>query len=424
MQTNTDRQTRRPSGRRSIPEALIHALKIEQTGGPLPKVKKGQLTLALRGARSGLGISRAVTETLCLMIGLIDAKVFEGGLKPIVSASNSFLAYEAGICVRALQARTAAAIASGLLIPVDSPDMKRLTRTHDGEAERYGFDLSPLVRRFEELEAMRAAFLETYKEGQKIKRAISRTRNQCLAIIDAMAEAGADDAMEKVAKVQEIVSQRRKEDTDPATLGPVLIELEAFKTALVDNMAERSAIVENPVSEAVECSSGDEVSFTHQITTKGKPVSKETTEGPCNAAAGSGPAHTVRVQGEREREAVDAKERPITGDFPLTPALACQIAPAFQAYVTNPTWLTLLDAAPYVTESLDIARWSWGRACQTLGRLGALAILIAVAGRHERGAVACPGGLFTRMTELATEGTLNLDRTLYGLIGQMADQMQ
>lgn len=423
MQTNTDHQTRRPSGRRSIPTALIHALKIEQTGAPLPRVKKGQLTLALRGARSGLGISRAVTETLCLMIGLIDAKVFESGSRAIVSASNSFLAYEAGICVRALQARTSAAIAAGLIIPIDSPDMKRLTRTHDGEAERYGFDLSPLVRRFEELDAMRSTFLETYKAGQRIKRAISRTRNQCLSLIDAMMEAGVDDAMHKVAEVQAIVSKRRKEDTDPAILGPILIELEAIKTALVDEMADRLQVVENPDSKVVEHSSGDEVSFTHQITTKGKPVSKETTKNDCNVTATSRRHPTGKRYSRFGKDEKNAKEQKIIGDFPLTPIVAYQLVPAFQAIVTHATWQTLLDAAPRIIEHLEIARWSWGRACQYHGRLGALAILIAVAARHHRGQVRSAGGLFTHMVAIAKRGELHLDRTFFGLIEKEHDSI-
>lgn len=416
MQIETQSHVRRPSGRRAIPAALIHAMRIEQAGRPLPKVGKGQLTLALKGARSALGVSRATIDTLCLLIGLIDAKTFEAGRRPITSASNAFLAYEAGICVRALQGRIAAAIAAGLVIPVDSPDMKRMTRTHDGETERYGFDLSPLVRRFDELEAHRVAFLESYKEGQKLKRAISRTRNQCLAIIDELASLGAEDAMDRVGEVQGIVAKRRKDETDPATLGPILIELEAAKTRLVDRIAQSLEAGENLEIEAVKDSSGDEVSFTHQMTTKGKPVSKETTDGDCNAAAKSRTKHAMRRHSGFEREEKNAKEKPITGDFPLTPALACQIAPGFQAFVTNPTWLTLLDAAPRLAESLEIARWSWGRACQTLGRLGALAVLVAVAGRYERGGITCPGGMFTRMVELAVDGTLNLDRTLFGLI--------
>lgn len=421
---NNHNSIRQPTGRRNIPNALINALATEQKSGPLPKVKKGHLLLALKQARNALGVSKSVIETVTTLIGLVDAKIFEEGSRPIVGPSNSFLAYEAGVCVRAIQARIAGAIEAGLLIPLDAPDGKRWARRHGTDKEEYGFDLSPIVRRFTELEQHRGDFLEDYREAQRIRRRISTTRNQCLAMLDALALAGEEEALEEAAEVQAIAAQRRKDYMPPALLAPILLALETKKTALVDKLADQRKTAENSSFPPVNSSPVDESNFTQQRTTKRNQISKEITGGACKERAGKPEAVRTEEIGERGKKGFDAKERPITGAFPLTPALACKIAPAFQAFVTDPTWLNLIDAAPRIAESLDIARWSWAKACQNLGRLSALAVLIAVAGRHQRGGVASPGGLFTRMVELAGDGALKLDKTLFGLVGRGTETAQ
>lgn len=424
MQHQHNTPNRQPTGRRNIPNALIMALSLEQKSGPLPKVKKGHLLLALKQARNALGVSKSVIETVTTLISLVDAKVFETGSRPIIGPSNTFLAYEAGVCVRAIQARISGAIAAGLLIPLDAPDGKRWARRHGTDAEEYGFDLSPIVRRFAELEAHRGAFLEDYREAQRIRRRISTTRNQCLAMLDALAMAGDESALDEAAEVQQIAGQRRKDYMAPAMLGPILLALEAKKAALVDKLAELDKSAENKSFPPVNSSPVGESNFTQQRTTKRNQISKEITGEACkNASVKVSPDH-VEEPSKDEGHRLDAKKGPITGAFPLTPALACKIAPAFQAFVIAPTWSNLIDAAPKVAESLDVARWSWGKACQNLGRLGALAVLVAVAGRHQRGGVASPGGLFTRMVELANDGALNLDKTFYGLIGKSTETTQ
>jgi replication initiation protein RepC len=50
------------------------------------------------------------------------------------------------------------------------------------------------------------------------------------------------------------------------------------------------------------------------------------------------------------------------------------------------------------------------------GRIGAVTVLATIAARHAKNEVASPGGLLRRMVSLHFEGSLRLDRTLFGLV--------
>ena len=103
--------------------------------------------------------------------------------------------------------------------------------------------------------------------------------------------------------------------------------------------------------------------------------------------------------------------------FVATPDFVAAIAPAFRAWMTGPRlgWPELTEAAGHVRVELGISQHAWGQACVVLGRQEAVVALAAIAARHERGLVRSPGGLLRHLVDAHREGTLRLDRTLFGL---------
>jgi len=110
--------------------------------------------------------------------------------------------------------------------------------------------------------------------------------------------------------------------------------------------------------------------------------------------------------------------------FVVTPMFLMMIAPAFRDWVNSARagWAELYQAADFVRSALGISPYAWGQACITLGRQEATAALAAICARHADGKVKSPDGLLRRMVELHEEGTLRLDRTLFGLADKVRKQ--
>ncbi|MBE3638843.1 plasmid replication protein RepC [Mangrovicoccus algicola] len=111
---------------------------------------------ALRQARAVLGLSPAVLATLEAMLTCLP----KTGSAHVVFASNETLIRRRnGVSDRTIRRHVAHLAAIGLLRRCDSPNGKRYSRRNPltGEMLRFGFDLSPLFGRADEIRRMAAA---------------------------------------------------------------------------------------------------------------------------------------------------------------------------------------------------------------------------------------------------------------------------
>lgn len=118
----------------------------------------------LRNAAPRLGLSASVISTLDAMLSCLAPKRNHH----TVFASNATLTFRRnGISDRTIRRHAAALQEVGLLIRRDSPNRKRFTKhnTHQGQALRFGFDLSPLFSRLHEIASLAA---EVIKEREQI----------------------------------------------------------------------------------------------------------------------------------------------------------------------------------------------------------------------------------------------------------------
>ena len=110
----------------------------------------------LRKAAPMLGLKPPVLATLEAMLGCLAPKRSHH----TVFASNATLAFRRnGISDRTLRRHVVLLSESGLLCRNDSPNRKRYSRRNpiDGQALRFGFDLSPLFARLQEIAHLAAA---------------------------------------------------------------------------------------------------------------------------------------------------------------------------------------------------------------------------------------------------------------------------
>ncbi|PIL21726.1 hypothetical protein P775_02815 [Puniceibacterium antarcticum] len=127
----------------------------------------------IRNAAPRLGLTASVIATLDAMLSCLPPKRGHH----TVFASNATLTFRRnGMSDRSIRRHAAILQDAGLLARRDSPNGKRFTRhnTSEGKALRFGFDLSPLFDRLQEIAAL-AAEVTHEKEQIKYLKAKMRT---------------------------------------------------------------------------------------------------------------------------------------------------------------------------------------------------------------------------------------------------------
>lgn len=138
------------------------------------------LVETLRKAAPLLGLKASVITTLDAMMSCLPPKRNHH----TVFASNQTLAFRRnGISDRTIRRHAAILSDLGLLIRRDSPNRKRFTRHNkaEGKAIRFGFDLTPLFSRFQEIAAIATKATEEQEAISYLKAKLRCIANEHLS---------------------------------------------------------------------------------------------------------------------------------------------------------------------------------------------------------------------------------------------------
>lgn len=383
------------TGRRALPPGLQAQWDLAART-PLPRVARSRASLAFKSVAPRLGVRGTAYALMDKLIGLTPKMAFERGEAPIVTANNRMLADALDVDVRTIQMCLARLISLGVIIPKDSENLKRGER----QGERFGFDLSPLARRFDEFVELAAR--ERAERGlvAHLRGAITRDRNACLAEIETLED------RELAAAYEDRTAQlygRREKVSDPGLLADIRIGLHRLKTELI-------GLNSSPLGEE---------NVAHHRDTDYERVSYETTEDACPRAAEppAAPGREAELASTTEQDKTPRRSEP-SGAIRLSPERIAEMVPALCCYATGGRlkWSDVEAAAEPMTVHIGLRAAAWTSACGAIGRQAALAVLIVVLARHERGEVRNPAGLFVRMCQLSARGQLRLERSLFALM--------
>lgn len=165
-------QSTTPFGRRSLTLAHVATQVAASSRPPEKVVHKWHIFRTICTARPRLGVSERALAVLNALLTFHPETTLSGDDDLIVFPSNQQLALRAhGMPASTLRRHLAALVDVGLIIRRDSPNGKRYARKgRGGEIElAFGFELSPLVVRAEEIEAL-AAEIEADARALKLVR--------------------------------------------------------------------------------------------------------------------------------------------------------------------------------------------------------------------------------------------------------------
>lgn len=157
----------------------------QRTGGLLSadNPPERHIVLALlRQAAPRLGLKPPVLATLDVLLSFLPPK---RGHHTVFASNESLVERRNGVSERTIRRHVEQLIECGLIVRRDSPNRKRYTRRNrtDGLCLRFGFDLSPLYERLQEI-ARIAAEMQALRERLDYMRAKLRAAVQSTLALD------------------------------------------------------------------------------------------------------------------------------------------------------------------------------------------------------------------------------------------------
>ncbi len=415
-----------PFGRRTLSLGLIAKQQQARAVEPEKTVHKWKIFQAITEAKDKLGLPDRAIAVLSALLSFHQETTLTAGHPLIVFPSNEKLCSRAhGIAPATLRRHLAALVEAGIVIRRDSPNGKRYARRGvDGEVSlAFGFELTPLVARSEEFEALAA-------EVQAERRALRLARERITLArrdITKMILLGMEDALP--GNWQGLHGQylalvgRLKRSYDFTELGAIATDLEDFSAEILKHL--------ELFMNSTNLSANESHSERHKQNSKSdlyesEPAFEEDWSGDrqpdpetlCTAQAG---------QDSEGEDAAAGTSRPSLGT-PLP--MVIEACPDILDYISGregernspPNWPELLKAAELVRAMLGISPHAWRDAVETMGQVDASIVVAAILQKGEE--VRFPGGYLRALTEKKREGQFSVGPILMALIGTKLKTMR
>jgi replication initiation protein RepC len=401
--------------RRLTPE-IAEAIALADLFRPNGHITKNRAFAAVQDAQGELGITAAQIGLLGQLVKASSARDWttEGG-RPIVCVSNRKLCRITGMSLRTLQRQLRALQILRLIAPKDSPNGQRKIYRGAGEADVYGFDLSPMAVRYFEILELAAVTKARWEEESALEREFTETRRTIRQYTRSALEEGFAGEWRRYDASLDALLERRK------TVGTAAILNAAQDLLIVVREAYHEA-AEIKIQPCMDADFG-----THSVTTTTGSWNRKSSEQRrvADASQSLGSAafggKGFRKKPERGSTVAQARkpqrseENSEIEQIPL--GLVTEACPEIGAYSHElpASWWDLIKIADAVRPELGVSEPAWREARSVLGdHLAAVAVAVILQ-KHQAGQISKPGGYLRGMTERHRVGELHLVRTLYGL---------
>jgi len=393
-----------PFGRRALTLGQIAS---QATAKAMPKeaaANKWQVFQHIREARELLG---ATDRSLAILNALLSFHrepelSVEGGL--IVWPSNEQLMARAnGISPATLRRHLAVLVECGLVIRRDSPNGKRFARrSRAGEVEQaYGFDLSPIVARAEELGALAETVQAEKKAFRVARERLTLLRRDIVKMIDTGIEEAVPGNWGRVLQTYQTIISKLPRTAPRQVIEDIcgqLAELHAEVSDVLESFTktQNTSANESHSERHIQNSNPESIfEFEHCFREK-------------NEASGSA-AETDNVRSLPKR------------DLPLSIVLdACPVLLEIVQSGEIRHWRDLLAAAELGRTMLGISRSAWEDAQGVMGEVQAAIALAAIYQRS--GQINSAGGYLRSLTDKAREGKFSTWPMIMALLRAKLDE--
>ena len=199
---------------------------------------KYQVLDALCIAKDRLGLKDGSIAVLRALVSFHPEETLRAGEALIVHPSNRLLQARAnGMPEATLRRHLGALVAAGILLRRDSPNGKRYVREGGEGRETYGFDLSLLIARAGEFEALREAVEADAREHRRLLDLVTIHRRELREIVTEAVAAGLPGDWTVTAAALQDLCARRADRMPAGALGDLVAALRALAASVDAQLA-------------------------------------------------------------------------------------------------------------------------------------------------------------------------------------------
>jgi replication initiation protein RepC len=385
-----------PFGRRPMTLALV------RRQAALAEIKHGKTAdkwKVFRDASAAMDVLGVQSNSLAVLDALLSFypdNELRQDAKLIVFPSNTQLALRAhGMAGATLRRHIAVLVEAGLIIRKDSANGKRYAR-RDGAGEiesAFGFDLSPLLARSEELAAMAQQVMTDRAMLRKAKESLTICRRDVRKLITAATEEGADGDWRAIeAMYIALVARIPRSPTLPDT-SAVLDEMQLLQEEIVNRLDIQDNSGNNSTNGA----------HIERHIQNSKPESLNELE-----------PRSEKEQGVKPDETNWSMSAP-TKAFPLGTVLkACPAIADYGPDGAIGNWRELMSAAVVVRSMLGVSAAAYQDACATMGPENAAIVIACILERANF--INSAGGYLRALTRRTERGEFSLGPMIIALL--------
>jgi replication initiation protein RepC len=386
----------------------------------VPETSKAEVAIILKKAAPILGIDGSTYHVMDILIGLSRADDWKGGNRPIVAISNAKLAEYTARSERQITRCIRRLVEAGIVAYRDSPTGRRFVyRDKEGDISKgYGLDFTPARVRIRELKALVEEFQARLNSEQEARRAVTRVSR---AIVDAC-DAYPENAERWTAEFERL----RGLGLSPEGVAEALQDLHArIVIEVTDDYVPHNMSAEGDIGVSPN------INTTPQDSIESKEQRPRSNERELSSSAHD--RYAVVASTEKKSEAIrpdlqvlSEEKRPDTVDEVQSKVLASVSVGLVRAACPQAcemaggdfkNWPELAAAAPMMRVMIGLSEAGWVNGAGRVGRYAAAAILATVLEKSARSPdqISSPGGYFRAMIDRAVEGSLHLEKSLFGL---------
>ncbi|MGY9047128.1 hypothetical protein P775_21245 [Puniceibacterium antarcticum] len=390
--------------KRRITHDHLRVIETPEASLPGKPINKWELLRELSKAQAAFGITERDLTVLQGLLSFFPHDALEHGAKMVVFPSNKAICDRLnGMPCSTMRRYLARLVDAGLFLRRDSPNGKRYSRKHGDERIAFGFDLTPLYARAEEIARAAEAVRETEERVRRLREIVSLMRRDLAALVEFGEEMqpglGLWDRMRDAAALTARALRRK---LSPDELEQYRCELEA----LLDEA--RTTIDGHETEELVTSDAQDE---RHHQNTNKESIDSE---------SHLGKAKPVLVARDgKPRNAEECAVEPDTRRIPKIPLqLVVSGCPSLKTFYQGEIrhWHQLFDAACHVRPAMGIGIDVWEDAQCAMGPEQASIALAAMLERFTE--IRSPGGYLRALAKKALAGEFSSTPMVMALIGR------
>ena len=389
---------------RPISHAHLRVVERPEASVPGKPVNKWELLRELSKAQAAFGVSERDLTVLQGLLSFFPDDALGGNAEMVVFPSNKAICERLnGMPCSTMRRHIARLVDAGLLMRRDSPNGKRYVRKHGEERVAFGFDLSPLYCRSEEVARAAEAVREAEDRVRRLREVVSLMRRDLAALAEFGEELQPGLGLWDQFRDKAVLTARalRRKLT--------LEELSAYRTDLEALLDRARNVIDGPETE--EMNTNDASFERHHHNSNEESIDLEPALEKGGAAAGAPEAETDALVADVEE--ADTRRVP---KIPLHLVIAgCPSLKTFyQGDIRH--WHQLFDAACHVRPAMGISASAWEEAQRFMGPEQASIVVVAMLERFAD--IRSPGGYLRALTSKAAAGEFSCGPMVMALMSR------